>query len=262
MDSNTIFISLIYYVGIVSCAVQGAEKGKYENSIPILYYIANAFGGGFMRDVIFLGVHPWLLTASALPDIVLVIIGGFLYTYYFFICKAGKKHYDIAMRLVAITDAFGLGSFICIGMDKAFIYSNNALTIVICGYVTAIGGGILASGKPLTKIFKTREMVRYHLVTLIGCLYYYIFRHSLCLIYVIVIGLFLANTDNLDYRTLNNSYPCNLITLYLDVFLLYPAICNNNNNFQKQKIIKNAKKLSICPECPKLYLVQHRIRQC
>lgn len=259
MDSNTIFISLIYYVGIASCAAQGAEKGKYEYNIPLLHYIANAFGGGFIRDVIFLKMHPWLLTSSALPDLVLVIIIGFLYTYYFFICKADKKQYSIAIQLVTITDAFGLGSFICIGMDKAFIYSNNVFTIIACGYVTAIGGGILASGKSLAKIFQSRETVRYHFVTLLGCCYYYIFRHSLCLVYIIAIGLFMIN---IDYKKLYNPFSYSLITSCLEAFLLYPISCNKSNNFQRQKIIKITKKLDIYPKCQKIYLVQQRIRQC
>lgn len=259
MNSNTIIISLIYYVGIASCAAQGAEKGKYEYSIPVLHYIANAFGGGFIRDVIFLGMYPWLFTSSALPDLALVVIIGFLYTYYFCICKADKKQYDIAIQLVTITDAFGLGSFICIGMDKAFVYSSDIFTIIACGYVTAIGGGILASQKPLTKIFKSRETVRYYIVTLLGCCYYYVFRHSLYLVCFIAIGLFMAN---IDYRTLYNHYLCNLITPCLKVYLLYPPICNKNNNLQRQKIIKSAKKLGIHPVHPKIYLVQRRIRQC
>lgn len=259
MDSNIIMISIIYYVGIASCAVQGAEKGKYERRIPILYYIANAFGGGVIRDVIFLGVYPWLFTPSAFPDITLVIIIGFLYTYYFVICGANKRQYNIVMRLITITDAFGLGSFICIGMDKALIYSSNVFIIVACGYITAIGGGILAGGKSLSKILKSRDDVRYHFVTLIGCCYYYVFRHSLCLVCFISMGIFLAN---IDYQTIYNPYPCNLIILYLEIIFLYPDICNKDNNFQKHKIIKDSKKLSICPERPKLYLVQHRIRQC
>ncbi len=258
MDSNNIIISLIYYLGIASCAAQGAEKGKYKKRIPMLHSIANAFGGGFMRDVI-LKVHPWLFTLSALPDLALVIISGFLYTCCFFIFKVNKKHYSTVMRLVTITDAFGLGSFVCIGMDKAFVYNNNVFTIIACGYVTAIGGGILASEKPLTKIFKSKSIIRYHLVTLLGCCYYYIFRHSLCLICFIAIGLFLAS---IDYRTLYNPYLYNLIPPFYEVFLLYPAIYNKNNSFQRQKISKVTKKLRICPQCPKIYLMQQRIRQC
>lgn len=259
MDSNTIIILLIYYIGIASCAAQGAEKGKDENNIPVLRYILNAFGGGLVRDVIFLRVYPWLLTLSALPDLVLVVFIGFLYTYYFFMRKADKKQYGITVRLVTITDAFGLGSFICIGMDKAFIYSSNVFTIIACGYVTAIGGGVLASGKPFTKVFKSREVVRYHLVTLLGCCCYYVFRHSLFLVYFITIGLFLVN---IDYRILCIFYLYeNLIVSCLKIFLLYPAICNRNNSFQRQKIIKVENKYVICPKRPKIYLVQQRIRQ-
>lgn len=259
MDSNTIFISIVYYAGIASCAAQGAEKGNYEYNIPLLHYIVNAFGGGFIRDVIFLKMYPWLLTSSALPDLVFVVIIGFLYTYYFFIYKADKKQYNIAIQLITITDTFGLGSFICIGMDKAFIYSNNVFTIIACGYITAIGGGILASGKSLTESFQSKETVRYHFITLLGCCYYYIFRHSLCLVYTIAIGLFIVN---IDYKKLYNPFSCNLIFLCLKVFLLYPVSYNKSNTFQRQKIIKLAKKLDIYTKHKKIYLVHQRIRQC
>lgn len=259
MDSNTLFISLIYYVGICSCAAQGAEKGTHDSNIPVLRYIANAFGGGFIRDIVFLGVYPWLFTLSALPDIILVLITGFLYTYYFFICKTYKKQYGIVKRLVTIIDALGLGSFICIGMDKAFTYSSNGFIIIVCGYVTAVGGGILASGKSLTKIFENREMVRYHIVTLLGCSYYYVFRNSLFLVYVIAIGIFLIN---IDYRIFCIPFSYNLIILCLDIFLLYPAIHHNNNSFQRHSFTKIIKRFDTCSESPKIYLIQRRIRQC
>lgn len=259
MNSDNIIITVIYYAGIASCAAQGAEKGKSENSIPILFYIKNAFGGGFIRDVIFLGVHPWLFTPSALPDLALVVIIGFLYTYYFFICKANKRQYGIALRLVTIMDTVGLGSFICIGMDKAFIYNGNIFTVIACGYITAIGGGILASQKKLTDIFDNREMIRYHIITFLGCYYYYIFRHSICLVCFIVIGFFLAN---IDFR--NFYYSCFYIikATNIKVLLLYPAIRNKNNNFQRYRIFKDERKLSTYPRRLKIYLIQRRIRQC
>lgn len=260
MNSNTIFITLIYFVGIASCAAQGAEKGKYQNYIPVLHYLANAFGGGFMRDIILLGVHPWILTLSALPDIVLVILIGCLYTYYFLICKAAKKQYNIAIQLVALTDAFGLGSFICIGMDKAFEYSDNVFTIITCGYVTAVGGGLLASGKLFTLIFRNKKTICYHLVTLLGCCYYYIFRHSLFLVFFVASGIFLTS---IDYKNLYFLSRSNVITAYPSIFLLYEPIYGQSNNyFQKQNIRQIGKKLGIYPICPKLYLIQHRIRQC
>ncbi len=259
MDSNAIIILLIYYIGIVSCAAQGAEKGKYDNGIPMLRYIANAFGGGFIRDVIFLGIPPWLLTLSALPDIMLVVSVGLLYTYYFFVCNVNNKYYFIAIRIVAISDAFGLGSFVCIGMDKAFLYSENILTVIACGYITAIGGGILASGKSITEIVKSKGIIRYHVVTLLGCCYYYIFRHSLCLVCFIAVGLFLVNTN---FKALCNSYLESLMIPCYKACFLYIAIYNNSNKFHKQNIGKIIKNYGIYSKRPKIYLIQHHIRQC
>lgn len=246
-------------MGIASCAAQGAEKGKYDIGIPLLRYIANAFGGGFMRDIIFLSVPPWLLTSSALPDIMLVVVVGFLYTYYFFICSVGNKYYGIAMQIISISDAFGLGSFVCIGMDKAFLYSNNIFTIITCGYITAVGGGILASGKPITKIIKSKGMIRYHLVTLLGCCYYYIFRHSLCLVCLIAIGLFLSNPN---HKVPYDSYLGNLMVPFYRACSLYPVVYKNNNKFHTQRINKIIKKYDIYSEHSRIYLIQHRIRQC
>lgn len=254
MDSKNIIISLIYYVGIASCAAQGAEKGKNEKYIPMLHYIANAFGGGFIRDVI-LNVHPWLFTESALPDLSIVIISGFLYTYCFFIVKA-KKNYSKMIRLITITDAFGLGSFVCIGMDRAIECSNNIFIIIACGYITAIGGGILASGKKFTKIYKNKDMIHYHFIVLLGCCYYYVFKHSILLVCFIATGLFLIN---IDYKILYNCYFYNFVT---KIFILYPAVYNKSNIYQKQKIIRVIKRFWICPKFPKIYLIQQRIRQC
>lgn len=260
MDSNTIIISFFYYVGIISCAAQGAEKGKYEKHIPVLHYIANAFGGGFMRDAIILGVYPWILSTSAFPDLILVIIMGSLYTYCFHIWKADKKWYNVAKQLVTITDAMGVGSFIYKGMEAAFQYESNFFTTVACGYITAIGGGILASGKMFTIIFENRKTAYYHLVTLLGCCYYYIYRHSVSLVCFVAIGIFLTD---FDYKNLYLLSCRNVITAYPSIFLLYEPIYRKSNNyFQKQEVLKIEKKLGIYPIFPKIYLVQHRIRQC
>lgn len=259
MDSNNIIIKLLYYVGIASCAAQGAEKGKHESNIPVPYYIANAFGGGFIRDVIFLGVSPWLLTLSALPDLGLVIITGVLYTCYFSLRTAGKKQHNAAMRLVTFTDSLGLGSFICIGMDKALIYTDDIFTIIACGYVTAIGGGMLADREFPFKIFHSRKTFHYHLLTLLGCWCYYIFRHSLFLVCFITTGLFLIG---IDYRVIYSFYSCHLITPYSSIVLLYPIIYHQKRGFQRQKSNNAGKRPDIYAQYPRIYIIQHRIRQC
>lgn len=255
MDSNTTIILWIYRIGIISCALQGAEKGKYDNTFPFLRYITNAFGGGFIRDAIFLGITPWLLTSLAASDIELVLIFGFLYTYYFTICNVRYKYYDIAQQIIAISDAFGLGSFVCIGMDRAFLYTNSVFTIIVCGYITAVAGGLLASGKSITKILKGKGTIRYHLVTLLGCCYYYIFRHALFLVCFIAIGLFLSNAT---YKVLYNSY----WTICCKIYSLYQVIDKKRNCFYRQGTLKIIKKYNIYSEYSKTYLMQHRIRQC
>lgn len=257
---NRVIIKWIYCIGIASCAAQGAEKGKYENTVPLLHYVANAFGGGFMRDVILLGVPPWLFTLPAFPEITLVCITGYLYTHYLFRCKADEKWHRKVMQLVGITDALGLGSFICIGMDRAFAYSSNVFIIIACGYITAVGGGVLANGEPLTWIFKNKKTICYHLAALLGCCCYYRFKHALSVVCFTAIVLLLTN---IDYRTLCHFYPCSLITASCrDAFLKYPAVCNKNNRFRSQKVIMVAKSLANCPRHSRIYLMQHRIRQC
>lgn len=259
MDSSNIIIRLIYYVGIASCAAQGAEKGKHEGNIPVLYYIANAFGGGLIRDVIFLGIPPWLLTLSALPDLGLVIITGVLYTCYFSLRTASKKQHDTAMRLIAVTDGFGLGSFICIAIDKALIYTSNVFTIIACGYVTAIGGGMLVDEESPSKILHSKKVFRYHLLTLLGCGCYYTFRHSLFLVCFITVGLFLISAD---YRALYSFYSCRLITPFSNIVLLYPIIYHQKRDFHRQDNSKAGKRPDIYTQYPRIYIMQHRIRQC
>lgn len=144
-------------------------------------------------------------------------------------------------------------------MDWGFKCSDNVFIIIACGYITAIGGGIISSGKPLMKIFNNIETIRYHFITLMGCCYYYIFRNYLGLVYFIVIGLFLSN---MDYRFLLKIHPCHLVIPYFDGFLLYLAVCDKNDNFPKQQKADSAKTLSIYQRCSKIYIVQHKLRQC
>lgn len=257
MNTAAFITSIFYIAGIGSCAAQGAEKAP-RNNVAKLYYIANAFGGGFIRDVLLLQVHPWLLTLSALPDTLLAIAIGTLYTTYLFTQKAKPKVNTIIKWLITITDTLGLGSFICIGMDKAFSYSDNIILIIACGYITAIGGGLLASGQPILEIVTNREAVRYHSVVIFGCCYYYLSRHSLSLIYFVAIGIFLGR---IDYKSLYSLYSNKLINPYFKIFLLYPAINNRNHDYRNCNS-ESGNRLSVCSCCTKIYLIQHRIRQC
>lgn len=75
-------ISFVYYIGIASCAMQGAEKGKDDHFPPIHRYILNSFGGGLMRDCI-LAIYPWLFTKEALADLKFAIFVGCIYSFFY-----------------------------------------------------------------------------------------------------------------------------------------------------------------------------------
>ena len=262
IDSNASIVILLYYIGIASCAAQGAEKAKHKHKVPVLQCVENAFAGGFIRDTGCLRIRPWLFTLAALPDVIIVIILGCIYADFCDTYKTDKKKRDIMMRIVTIGDRLGLGSFICIGMDYGFEHSDNALMIILCGVVTAIGGGVVASvtsGKSLMEIFNNRKTIRYYFVTILGCCNYYIFRHAIYLICFVVIGLFWADVD---YGILRNLIRYNLIRHSFDLLLLCSPIWDKNSRHQKQWTMKNEKNFKFYFGQQKLYIMQRRIRQC
>lgn len=144
-------------------------------------------------------------------------------------------------------------------MDRAAKYSSNVFIIIVCGYVTAIGGGVIASKKPFALIFNNKKIVMYHFVTVLGCCYYYIYKHSFALVCFVAIGVFVTSVD---YRKLYFLYYYNIISSYSSIYLLYLDVCCKSNYFKKRNIIWVEKKYAICSICSKIYLVQRRIRQC
>lgn len=259
MDSNNIIISFIYYLGIASCAAQGAEKGKKNHYLLLFHCIINAFGGGFMRDVVFLNVHPWLLTPSAFPDLMFVGLIGLFYIYCVLIHKTNNCQYHRIKGIVTITDIIGLGSFICIGIDKALTYSNNIFTIIACGYITAVGGGLLASLQPLTTIFKNKKIVYYHVVTVLGCFYYYYFRHSIYLILITTIGLFIVSAD---YKKMYTPFSFTILFTLVETRTTASVCFDRDSNNRRQKNNTYISSRNVYIKQSKIYLINKRIRQC
>ena len=91
-------------------------------------------GGGILRDAI-IGATP----AAALKDIsylVTCIISSLLV--FFIARKLSNLH-----RIIALCDAIGLGVFTAIGAAKGYQYELSTIGVVLCGVLTAVGGGIL-----------------------------------------------------------------------------------------------------------------------
>lgn len=202
-------LMLIYYSGIASCGIQGAEKAQKSNKNIVLSLITaflSAFGGGIIRDIVILKVKPAVLSLSTLPDISIALIFAIIYLK---TSKSKKAHNSINLFAV-FTDILGLAQFISIGVDRALIFNSDINIAFICGITTALGGGIISSlfcGKGIQKILMSN--FKYNLNTIIGTSFY----------------IFMLNTN----------VPCVKAQLIL---VLYTSISNLSINEKIKEIIK------------------------
>lgn len=164
-----LILTAIYYAGIASCGIQGAEKLTHHlqrNSIArMICAFLSGFAGGLIRDVIILHVYPAAFTVGCLPDIITALFAAKLYV------KAKEKKYIQWFSILA--DSAGLAQFISIGVNKAAIISDDISIQLICGIITALGGGIISSlfcGDSLSKILS--KNLPYRLLTVIGTIIY------------------------------------------------------------------------------------------
>lgn len=128
-----------YYAGLALCGVQGAKLASAASAswaTTLLVIILSAFGGGFTRDVL-LQVHPILLTQPALPGLCTAIGAGLFFS------RTSSKTKARFQKLFPAIDAFSLGTFIAYGVEAAQATYAPPQMAVLCGAVTALGGGIL-----------------------------------------------------------------------------------------------------------------------
>ncbi len=123
--------------GTAVFAVTGALRGwrsRLDFFGVIVLACAVGIGGGLMRDAL-IGATP----AAAFTD-----------SRYLIICAAvGAAAFYVAPRLsdrwnvIPVLDAVGLGVFTAIGCEKAAAYGCEWVAIVLCGVMTAVGGGVI-----------------------------------------------------------------------------------------------------------------------
>lgn len=162
-------LTAIYYAGIASCGIQGAEKSTHhmqKNTIIImLCAFLSGFAGGLIRDIIVLHVYPAALTIECLPDILTALFAALL------CIKVKEKKYIKWFSVPA--DSAGLAQFISIGVNKASIIFDDKFIQFTCGVTTALGGGIISSlffGESLKEILS--KSIPYRLLTVIGTIIY------------------------------------------------------------------------------------------
>lgn len=153
-------------LGVFVFALSGglaAVRQRFDVVGVLVLAVAAGLGGGILRDLLIgavppVGISDWrLLSAAAAAGII---------TFWF--------HPRLSRIAGAITllDAVGLGLFAVAGTLKALELGTTALTAVVVGVLTAVGGGavrdLLAGGPP--RILVEREL--YAIPAIIGALAY------------------------------------------------------------------------------------------
>lgn len=136
--SESVAIPLAFeLLAVVVAAATGAFTAR-ENKLDLVGAIGLAvlvsLGGGLIRDVILQEGNVYILRQPlALP--VAIATAAAVFTFPVMVEKPD--------RLVAILDIFSVGLFAVMGADKTMLYGYPAITCVMMGFFTAVGGGLL-----------------------------------------------------------------------------------------------------------------------
>ena len=136
--SESVAIPLAFeLLAVVVAAATGALTAR-ENRLVLVGAIGLAvlvsLGGGLIRDVILQEGNVYILRQPlALP--VAIATAAAVFTFPVMVEKPD--------RLVAILDIFSVGLFAVMGADKTMLYGYPAITCVMMGFFTAVGGGLL-----------------------------------------------------------------------------------------------------------------------
>ena len=136
--SESVAIPLAFeLLAVVVAAATGALTAR-ENKLDLVGAIGLAvlvsLGGGLIRDVILQEGNVYILRQPlALP--VAIATAAAVFTFPVMVEKPD--------RLVAILDIFSVGLFAVMGAGKTMLYGYPAITCVMMGFFTAVGGGLL-----------------------------------------------------------------------------------------------------------------------
>lgn len=128
---------VLQLAGILAFAISGALVGV-RRDLDLLGVVvvgsSTGVGGGIVRDVL-LGVHP-PISFVYWPNLAVALVGSIVV---FFVHPG-----IIRIRYFEVVfDAFGLGLFSASGAALAFVSGQTALTSILVGTITAIGGGVI-----------------------------------------------------------------------------------------------------------------------
>ena len=136
--SQTVAIPIAFeMLAVIVASASGvltARQNKLDLVGSIGLAVLVALGGGLIRDVILQEGDVYILQQPlALPVSIATAAAVFVFP-----IMVEKPD-----RLVAVLDIFSVGLFAVMGADKTMAYGYPAVTCVMMGFFTAVGGGIL-----------------------------------------------------------------------------------------------------------------------
>ncbi len=130
-------ILLLDLFGTAVFAITGAVQGIRHHldvfGVTVLACCVGV-GGGMVRDCI-IGCTPVAALSNQHYIIICIAVGLLSY--------ATARFWIRKRNIIKICDAIGLGVFTALGAEKGFTQGLSFTGIILCGTITAIGGGII-----------------------------------------------------------------------------------------------------------------------
>lgn len=128
------------YVAVLLWAVSGAivgwRKGYDVVGVFVLAFVSS-FGGGLLRDGLFLQRLPVVLTDSVYYWLLLAAVAGVVV-----VGRRMQRDRNLP-KIVSIIDALGVPMFVIVGVELAAGRGLGIPAIVLVGTVSGVGGGLL-----------------------------------------------------------------------------------------------------------------------
>jgi uncharacterized membrane protein YeiH len=120
----------------VSGAIVGWRKGYDIVGVFVLAFVSS-FGGGLLRDGLFLQRLPVVLTNPTYIALLLLAVGG--------VTVVGRRMQRdrLLPKIVSVIDALGVPMFVVIGAELARSRGLELPAVVLVATVSGVGGGLL-----------------------------------------------------------------------------------------------------------------------